>query len=244
LTVRFKKVSSFKQHDGRYQNVTYRTRLGHRHPYKECQVNLSTRAVRQRAASAGVSKISPEKCVHSCSWVFLPRALGRCHDGLASRAPRARGCAMGIIVASYLLAGVSGDCNHLLRYDGFLYLLLFRPGGAGVQGPKGGTSKQTSAGVDIRKLEDDDSDAPMKLPTASRELRVALSQARTVSPQVSSPPSTALLAFILLSMSFSKQEISRTHTCTRTEHKLKVIQLTSTSHRRRVSRRKISQPSS
>merc|ERR1712166_301261 len=52
-------------------------------------------------------------------------------------------------------------------------------GAGGPAGPKGGTSKQTSAGVDIRKLEDDDSDAPMKLPTASRELRVALSQART-----------------------------------------------------------------
>ena len=52
-------------------------------------------------------------------------------------------------------------------------------GGAKAAGPKGGTSKQTAAGVDIRKLEDDDSDAPMKLETVSRELRVALAQART-----------------------------------------------------------------
>ncbi|KAJ1490132.1 hypothetical protein T484DRAFT_3378936 [Baffinella frigidus] len=36
----------------------------------------------------------------------------------------------------------------------------------------------TSAGVDIRHLEDDDSDAPMKLPTASLDLRIAIAQAR------------------------------------------------------------------
>ena len=54
-------------------------------------------------------------------------------------------------------------------------------GGAAKGGAaKGGSSKQTSAGVSLNVLEDDDSDAPMKLPTASRELRVALSQARTV----------------------------------------------------------------
>jgi hypothetical protein len=52
--------------------------------------------------------------------------------------------------------------------------------GGAAAGPKGGTSKQTSNGVDIRTLEDDNSDAPMKLPTASRELRVAIAQARTV----------------------------------------------------------------
>merc|ERR1719253_2106307 len=51
--------------------------------------------------------------------------------------------------------------------------------GGGPSGPKGGSSKKTANGVDLRTLEDDDSDAPMKLPTASRELRVALAQART-----------------------------------------------------------------
>jgi hypothetical protein len=55
-----------------------------------------------------------------------------------------------------------------------------KSGGAAGGPPKGGASKQTAAGVSLNVLEDDDSDAPMKLPTASRELRVALSQARTV----------------------------------------------------------------
>lgn len=56
-----------------------------------------------------------------------------------------------------------------------------RPKSAGAGGAsKGGASRQTAAGVSLNVLEDDDSDAPMKLPTASRELRVALSQARTV----------------------------------------------------------------
>lgn len=42
----------------------------------------------------------------------------------------------------------------------------------------GGTSKQTSAGVDIRKLENEDDDAPMKLPSVSMDLRLAIAQAR------------------------------------------------------------------
>jgi hypothetical protein len=44
----------------------------------------------------------------------------------------------------------------------------------------GGTSKQTSAGVDIRHLEDEDSDAPMKIATVSMDLRLAIAQARQV----------------------------------------------------------------
>jgi hypothetical protein len=39
---------------------------------------------------------------------------------------------------------------------------------------------QTSAGVDVRKLEAEDDDAPMKLPTVSLDLRLAISQARQV----------------------------------------------------------------
>uniref|UniRef100_A0A6T7MXR2 HTH cro/C1-type domain-containing protein n=2 Tax=Geminigeraceae TaxID=589343 RepID=A0A6T7MXR2_9CRYP len=50
--------------------------------------------------------------------------------------------------------------------------------GGAPAGPKGGTSKLTAAGVDIRKLEADDDDAPMKLPTASLDLRLAIQQAR------------------------------------------------------------------
>mmetsp|Transcript_25151 Transcript_25151/g.39499 ORF Transcript_25151/g.39499 Transcript_25151/m.39499 type:complete len:115 (-) Transcript_25151:1738-2082(-) len=42
----------------------------------------------------------------------------------------------------------------------------------------GGTSKQTAAGVDIRKLEAEDDDAPMRLETVGRDLRLALAQAR------------------------------------------------------------------
>ena len=38
----------------------------------------------------------------------------------------------------------------------------------------------TSAGVDIRHLEDNESDAPMKMPTASLDLRIAIAQARQV----------------------------------------------------------------
>mmetsp|Transcript_31849 Transcript_31849/g.85050 ORF Transcript_31849/g.85050 Transcript_31849/m.85050 type:complete len:157 (-) Transcript_31849:33-503(-) len=45
-------------------------------------------------------------------------------------------------------------------------------------GPKGGVSKQTSAGVDIRHLEDDEGDSRMALPTVSQDLRIALAQAR------------------------------------------------------------------
>mmetsp|Transcript_33305 Transcript_33305/g.78488 ORF Transcript_33305/g.78488 Transcript_33305/m.78488 type:complete len:126 (+) Transcript_33305:86-463(+) len=50
--------------------------------------------------------------------------------------------------------------------------------GGAAAGPKGGTSKQTAAGVDIRKLEAEDDDAPMRLPTVSMDLRVAIAQAR------------------------------------------------------------------
>jgi len=47
----------------------------------------------------------------------------------------------------------------------------------------GGTSKQTAAGVDIRKLEAEDDDAPMRLETVGRDLRLALAQARQVHAQ-------------------------------------------------------------
>lgn len=40
---------------------------------------------------------------------------------------------------------------------------------------------QTSAGVDVRKLEAEDDDAPMKLPTVTMDLRLAIGQARQVS---------------------------------------------------------------
>uniref|UniRef100_A0A7S0VNU5 HTH cro/C1-type domain-containing protein n=1 Tax=Hemiselmis tepida TaxID=464990 RepID=A0A7S0VNU5_9CRYP len=50
-------------------------------------------------------------------------------------------------------------------------------GGAGA-GPKGGSSKQTGAGVDIRKLEDEEGEGSMKLPTVSMDLRLAIAQAR------------------------------------------------------------------
>ena len=55
-----------------------------------------------------------------------------------------------------------------------------KPGTAGgaPAGPKGGTSKQTSTGMDIRKLEDEDGDARMALPTVSQDLRIAIAQAR------------------------------------------------------------------
>ena len=51
-------------------------------------------------------------------------------------------------------------------------------GGGGGGAKKGGVSKQTAAGVDIRKLEAEDDDAPMKLPTVSKDLRLAIGQAR------------------------------------------------------------------
>jgi hypothetical protein len=44
----------------------------------------------------------------------------------------------------------------------------------------GGVSMQTSAGVDVRKLEAEDDDAPMKLPTVGLDLRLAIAQARQV----------------------------------------------------------------
>jgi ribosome-binding protein aMBF1 (putative translation factor) len=53
-----------------------------------------------------------------------------------------------------------------------------RSGGKGGPAAKGGASKQTAAGVSIRQLEDEDSDAPMKLQTVSMDLRLALAQAR------------------------------------------------------------------
>uniref|UniRef100_A0A6U2CMM9 HTH cro/C1-type domain-containing protein n=2 Tax=Hemiselmis andersenii TaxID=464988 RepID=A0A6U2CMM9_HEMAN len=51
-------------------------------------------------------------------------------------------------------------------------------GGGGGSGPKGGSSKQTGAGVDIRKLEDEEGEGSMKLPTVSMDLRLAIAQAR------------------------------------------------------------------
>ena len=68
--------------------------------------------------------------------------------------------------------------SHSVVHSFDLYLLS---SGSAAKGgaPKGGSSQKTSAGVDLRKLEDDDSDAPMKLPTASLELRIQLAQART-----------------------------------------------------------------
>jgi hypothetical protein len=39
---------------------------------------------------------------------------------------------------------------------------------------------QTSAGVDVRKLEAEDDDAPMKLPSVGLDLRLAIAQARQV----------------------------------------------------------------
>ena len=53
-----------------------------------------------------------------------------------------------------------------------------KPAGGAGAAKKGGSSMQTAAGVDIRKLEADDDDAPMALPTVSRDLRLAIAQAR------------------------------------------------------------------
>jgi putative transcription factor len=61
----------------------------------------------------------------------------------------------------------------------FTFICFLRSGGAAKGGaPKGGTSHKTAAGVDIRQLENDDDDGPMKLAKPSMELRLALSQAR------------------------------------------------------------------
>mmetsp|Transcript_62773 Transcript_62773/g.130506 ORF Transcript_62773/g.130506 Transcript_62773/m.130506 type:complete len:125 (+) Transcript_62773:77-451(+) len=45
-------------------------------------------------------------------------------------------------------------------------------------GKKGGFSNQTANGVSIRQLENDEDEAPMTLPSVSRDLRIALAQAR------------------------------------------------------------------
>jgi DNA-binding transcriptional regulator YiaG len=85
-------------------------------------------------------------------------------------------------------AGHSAVCGSAARYDCLhpqccdeMFILLApgsRSGGKGGPAAKGGASKQTAAGVSIRQLEDEDSDAPMKLQTVSMDLRLALAQAR------------------------------------------------------------------
>ena len=74
------------------------------------------------------------------------------------------------------LQQTSCSCNRARA----LFLLCFVSSGGAAKGgaPKGGTSHKTAAGVDIRQLENDDDDGPMKLAKPSMELRLALSQAR------------------------------------------------------------------
>ena len=73
------------------------------------------------------------------------------------------------------LQQTSCSCNPAQRC---FYFVLCSGGAAKGGAPKGGTSHKTAAGVDIRQLENDDDDGPMKLAKPSMELRLALSQAR------------------------------------------------------------------
>ena len=90
-------------------------------------------------------------------------------------------CARCMSVPSHLrvwllwLQQTSCSCNRAQRC---FYFVLCSGGAAKGGAPKGGTSHKTAAGVDIRQLENDDDDGPMKLAKPSMELRLALSQAR------------------------------------------------------------------